>query len=154
MAEYHGTPIEDQPHQQGHTIWPRTLEVKSDEPALLLIERDEMRPDNTGWNRYQTIFVWRGNGLAKFMTDMGPSELTLAGPLDIPGGDPAIPDTEWLETVDSLRDYALECRELLTIRTMNREVPNLIGGFNDWVDEENLRRNHTSVSGSMHKVER
>ena len=149
-----GTTVENHPHQIGHQIWPACYEVVDEEPALLLIERNEMRPDNTGFNRYQTIFVWRGNGLAKYMEDMGPAELHLAPPLDVPGGDPAFPAGDWLETVDSLRDHAGNFREYLKNRQLTREVPDLIKGFHDYVDQENLRNKHKSVSGKHYKVER
>ena len=150
-----GDPLENQPHQQGHQIWPTCYEVHGNEPALLLIERDENRPDFRGFHRYQTIFVWRNNAIAKYMEDMGPQELYVSGPIQIYGGDPSVPETtEWWETIDSLRNHADVFRELMAHRAIQREVPNLIKGFNDWVDEENLRRRHVSVFGKYKKVER
>lgn len=145
---------EDQPHQQGHYIWPEASEVYDDEPCLLLVERVETLPNYRGRHRYQTLFVWRNNGIAKYMEDMGPADLNLAPPLQIPGGDPALPGDQWLETVDSLRDHANHFREFLVGRTLEREVPDLIKGYYDQSEQEQLAARHQSVSGRYHKVER
>jgi hypothetical protein len=149
-------PITFQPHQLHHKVWSATYEVFRDEPALLLIERPEMAPDSSGWRRYQSIFVVRGDGLGKYMEDMGPAELHLASAFDIPGGDPAmeqITPGDW-HTVAELKDYADDFRAFLAKRELQREVPDLIGGYYDQIDQEVRARRKLSQFGPKYAVQR
>jgi hypothetical protein len=143
-----------QPQQVGHTVWPKTYEIFPYEKALLLIERNENRPDYQGFHRYQTIFVLRNDNLAKYMEDMGPAELFLASEFDIPGGDPGKPRSEWQETVSALRDYADDFRQWLAMRQYEREMPDLIEGYHDQIDKEARIMKHQSNFGPLCKVER
>lgn len=147
-------PIEAQPHQQGHKVWPVAYEVYPDEKALLLIERDENAPGFRGFRRYQTIFVARKDELAKYMEDMGPAELFLASALDVPGGDPGKPLGDWWETVGSLRDCADDLRALLAERQLRRQVPDLLRGYHDLIDEQTRERKVLSQFGPIYKVQR
>ena len=147
-------PIEDQPHEMGRRIWPECYEIDQNELALLLVERNENRPDFRGFRRYQTIFVKRGDGLAKYMEDMGPAEAFIAGGLDVIGGDPGKPRKEWILTVGELKDHANGLRQWLTEQTAQREVPDLIAGVHDDIDMENLERRHSSQFGPLITVER
>lgn len=147
-----GTNIEVQPHQSGHKVWPETYELSPNEKALLLVERNETRPDFSGLHRYQTIFVSRNDTLAKYMEDMGPAELFIAAELDIPGGDPGKPHSEWVETVASLKDYADDFRDWLTNRQARHEIPGLLNRYYDQVDEEARVLRHLSQFGPQYKV--
>jgi len=149
-------PITLQPHQLHHMVWPETYEVFPDEPALLLIERPEVAPDHSGWRRYQSIFVVRGDGLGKYMEDMGPADLHVAPSFDIPGGDPALEQIspgDW-HTVAELRDYADDFRAFLIKRKLQREVPDLINGYHDEIDQEARARNKVSQFGAKFRVQR
>ena len=151
--------IEIQPHQQGHRVWEPVFQVSPNEPALLLIERNEQAPDYSGFRRYQTIFIQKGQGLGKYMEDMGPVGLYLAGGFSIPGGDPGAVDTRWADwhTVDELKDYAEWMRGHLAERVLkgiHREMPDLRQGFYDQIDEEDRIKNRVSMFGPQHKVER
>ena len=147
-------PIEEQPHEMGHRIWPECFEVDQGEKALLFVERDENRPDSRGFRRYQTIFVKRGDGLAKYMEDMGPTEAFIAGGLDVIGGDPGKPRKEWVLTVAEVKDHANGLRRWLAERVADREVPDLISGVHDDIDMENLQRRRSSQFGPLINVER
>ena len=147
-------PIEEQSHEVGHRIWPECFEVDQGEKALLLVERDENRPDSRGFRRYQTIFVKRGDGLAKYMEDMGPTEAFIAGGLDVIGGDPGKPRKEWVLTVAEVKDHANGLRRWLAERVADREVPDLISGVHDDIDMENLQRRRSSQFGPLINVER
>lgn len=150
-------PVESlQPHQQGHKVWPVAEGVDPNEPALLLYEHNEQAPDYSGFRRYQTIYVIRGDVLAKYMEDMGPAILYPAVPLQIPGDDPTHdpgPTSDW-ETVGSLQGNADELRDWLLSREIKHEIPNFEALFHDDVAQENLWRKHQSQFGSMHKVVR
>ena len=147
-------PIEVQPHQLRHKVWPVAHTVDPNEKALLLIERNENRPDYRGFRRYQSIFVARGDRLAKYMTDMGPPEAFIASELDIPGGDPGNPLGEWWETVAALHDYADTFREFLAERQYQREVADLIGGYHDQIDQEGRALRGLSQFGPVYNVQR
>jgi hypothetical protein len=141
-----------QPQQVGHAVWPQAYEIYPDEKALLLIERNENRPDYRGFRRYQTIFVLRNDALAKYMEDMGPSEAFIASELDVPGGDPGNPQAEWQETVSALRDYADEFRQWLTKKQYQREVADLEAGYFDQADEAARVLRGMSQFGPGYKV--
>lgn len=149
-----GTPIEVQPHQKGVLKWRETYEVYPDEKALLLVERNEQAPDNSGFRRYQSIFVCRNDMLAKYMEDMGPAGLFVASGLSIPGGDPASPMGEWWETVASLKDYANDFRQWLALKGIQREIPDLVTGYHDDIDIEARTRRHMSQFGPLLSVTR
>ena len=146
--------LDVQPVQLGHKVWPTTFEIYPDEMALLLIERNENRPDYRGFRRYQTIFVSRNDTLAKYMEDMGPAEVFISPGLDIPGGDPALPEGQWLETVGSLREYADQFREWLTLQAHRREAPDLIADYHDDIDQGQRASKHISQFGPYHEVRR
>jgi hypothetical protein len=149
-----GANIEVQPHQLGHKIWPETYEVFPNEAALLLVERNETRPDFTGLHRYQTIFVARKDKLSKYMEDMGPAHLWVAAELQVPGGDPGKPLGEWWETVASLKDYADDFRLWLAEREYDHAVADLEAGYHDQIDEEARALRHLSQFGPLHQVTR
>ena len=140
-------PITLQPHQLHHMVWPETYEVFPDEPALLLIERPEVAPDHSGWRRYQSIFVVRGDGLGKYMEDMGPADLHVAPSFDIPGGDPALEQIstgDW-HTVAELMEMADELRAKPVYREI--EPSDLQGAFQNMVEEKKRMRNKKSSFG-------
>jgi hypothetical protein len=143
-----------QPHQLHHKVWAETHDISPDENALLLIERDENRPDYRGFHRYQTIFVARNDELAKFMQDMGPSELFIAPALQVPGGDPSLPQKDWWETVGVLRDTADDFREWLTQRVYRRTVADIEAQYHDDIDKQKRAMRHLSQFGPHHRVER
>lgn len=147
-------PIEVQPHQVGHKVWPQAFQVFPDEKALLLIERDENRPDSRGFHRYQTIFVARNDELAKYMEDMGPTQMFIAPGLNIPGGDPASPVGQWWETVAELKGYADDLREWLANRVYRHEVADLVSGYHDLIDQEARESRHQSQFGPLYKIQR
>jgi hypothetical protein len=147
-------PIEEQPHQLRHKVWPVAYSVDPNEKALLLVERNENSPDSRGFRRYQTIFVARNDELAKYMTDMGVAEGWVASELDVPGGDPGNPMGEWWETVGALQDYANEFRLWLTERVLEREVKDLAAGYHDQVDQEERERRRVSQFGPVYTVQR
>ena len=147
-------PLEEQPHQLGHKVWPMAYEVDPNEKALLLIERNETRADYRGLHRYQTIFVARNDRLAKYMEDMGRATIWAAPELQVPGGDPGKPLGEWQETVASLRDYAGDFRLWLTERVFERQVTDLVSGFSDQIDEEARERRYSSQFGPLYQVTR
>jgi hypothetical protein len=147
-------PIEEQPHQLHHKVWPVAYKVDPNEKALLLVERNENRPDYKGFRRYLTIFVVRKDRLAKYMEDMGNSDLFAAPELQIPGGDPGKPLGEWEETVAALKDYADDFREWLTQRRFERAVMDLQGGFHDQIDEEARALRALSQFGPLSNVQR
>lgn len=146
--------IEVQPQQGGHKVWPKTFGLDPDEKALLLIERNENQPDYRGFRRYQTIFVSRNDELAKYMEDMGPVEAFIAPELDIPGGDPGNPVSEWLETVADLRDYADDFREWLAMRQYRHEVSDLEAGYHDHIDQSHRALKGLSQFGPQFQVMR
>ena len=137
-------PIEEQPHQQGHRVWPAlTGPLDPNEKVLLLIERNEQAPDSKGFRRYQTLFVSRGDKVVKFMADMGPESLFAAGPLNIPGGDPANPQADWSMNVteiqveaDYLREYLLEKE----YQEGKKQAPDLIQKYADEIDQGDMTR--------------
>lgn len=147
------TAVENQPHQAKHAVWPETKVIWEDEKALLLIERDEMAPDSSGFRRYQTIFVARNDALAKYMEDMGPSSLYIASGFDIPGGDPGNPLGQWEETVGELRDWANVFREWLVNREM-RKMPDLINGFYDHVEQSHRAAGLLPQIGTHYRIGR
>lgn len=73
-------------------------EVSKDEKALRLAERNLMRPDSKGVNRYQLIYVVRNDKLAVYREDMGPSDNYTALEFEIWSG--------WQDSVAYLRDMA------------------------------------------------
>ena len=151
------TPLEDnQPHQLNHKEWPVAYGLDPNEPALLLIERNEMSPDMGGWRRYQTMFVVRNNEVSKFMADMGPREGYIAGAFNCIGGNPELQRTRWdtWHTVAELREQADVMRESLTRRQISQEAPDLIGGYHRQLEEEDLAQQHVSQIGPYIKVER
>ena len=148
------TELEKQPHKLGANVWPETTWVDPNEKALLLIERNETAPDYKSLRRYQTLFVKRGDGLAKYMEDMGPAVLYLAAELDVPGGDPSNTAGEWFESVESLRDHANVFREWLAQRRYEREVPDLVGGVYDLMEQEGRMQRRLSQFGSKYAVTR
>jgi|TARA_Y100000310_G_scaffold163754_1_gene163553 hypothetical protein len=148
------TPLEVQPRQAGHKVWPVAYSVDPNEKALLLIERNENRPDYRGFRRYQTIFVARHDRLAKYMEDMGPSEAFIAPELDVPGGDPGYPLGEWWETVAALQDYASDFRVYLAERQLEREIADLKSGYHDLIDKDARRRVKLSQFGPVYTVQR
>lgn len=135
--------VEEQPHQKGHKIWPETYSLTSDEPALLLVERNEQSPDFSGFRRYQTIFVARNDKLAKFMADMGPEIGFTSSPFSIPGGDPKYPASEWYHTVEELQEFANDMREFLLRKEYEdgkRQAPPLIDQYAVEVEQNEMTR--------------
>jgi len=150
-------PLEDnQPQQLNHKEWPVAYGLDPNEPALLLVERNEMSPDSKGWRRYQTIFVVRGEQVRKYMADMGPREMYIAGAFNCIGGNPELQRTRWSNwhTVAELQGQADSMRESLAKRKIEREVPDLVSGYHDQLLEQDLVQRHVSQSGPFHKVER
>ena len=73
-------------------------EVFKDEKALRISERNLMRPDSKGVNRYKLIYVIRNDKLAVYKEDMGPSESYRALEFEIWSG--------WQDSVSYLLDMA------------------------------------------------
>jgi len=148
------TPVEMQPHQLRHKEWKETYEVFPDEKTLLLIERNELTPDNKEWRRYQTIFVVRRDELAKYMEDLGPTLAFTSSPLVIPGGDPGDIHAEWAMTVAEIKAHADELRADLMNREIERDMPDLASGYHDLVDQEGLASKHQSQFGPLSRTVR
>ena len=62
------------------------IEVHLDEPAFNLSEVNLQAPDNSGWRRYQIIYVVRGEKMAEYREDLGPKDDFSADSFRIPGG--------------------------------------------------------------------
>lgn len=147
-------PVEKQPHQLNHKKWLETYELDVNEKALLLIERNELEPENREWRRYQTIFVVRRDQLAKYMEDMGSAVAFTSSPIVIPGGDPSDPTAEWAMTVGEIKAHANELRQDLMYREIERAMPDFESGYHDLIDQEARALNHQSQFGPKYKVER
>ena len=81
--------------------------VAPDEGALALVEVNLMRPDGHGFNRFQIIYVERGDRLAEYRRDLGPREWCIGPEFRLVGG-VAHEDgrVELIETVARLQDMA------------------------------------------------
>ena len=123
-----------------------TNEVWSDEPALMLSEFNIQREDGKGQRRYQQIHVIRGDRLAEFTLDLGPSSAFTANGFVVVGGSLKAHPQD-CETVASIRDYADEIRARGGFKrsvepTLSQEA---------WVrhaEELERRRRHRSTFGS------
>lgn len=89
-------------------ITPIALAVTGDEKAIGLVETNMQAPDNSGFHRYQIIYVVRDGQMAEFRRDMGLSkEWKGHNLINIPS---------LLEhTVDELMDMAEEARNEVKI---------------------------------------
>tara|TARA_Y100000310_G_scaffold15644_1_gene15692 strand:+ start:3530 stop:4030 length:501 start_codon:yes stop_codon:yes gene_type:complete len=143
-------PVEEQPHQDGHKVWPTAFGLDPTEKALLLVERNEQSPGSRGFRRYQTIFVNRGDRLAKWMGDMGEEVIFATGPFSIPGGDPGKPESEWFATVGELKEQANEMRQHLLEKLLKEgklQAPPLIEMYADEIEQRDWVRKGKRVYG-------
>ena len=86
------------------TIWP-------DEKAMALVEVNLMAPDGKGRHRYQIIYVARGERLAEYRVDLGPSRNFVGAEFRLVGGvHHADGRVELIETVGNLQDWADDFR--------------------------------------------
>lgn len=81
---------------------PVTLFVHPDEKAMSLREQNMVRPPTHQWHRYQIVTVNRGDELAEWWRDLGPSENFPAPGCEIPA--------LWEHTVGELWDIAQHYR--------------------------------------------
>jgi hypothetical protein len=155
VVNHAGIPLDIHPHQLMHKVWPVAEEVYPNEMGLFVMERNEQAPDHRGFRRYQTIFVVRKDALAKYMEDMGLSDFYVAPELLVPGADLSKPrGGEWYHTVSELKDYADDFRGYLLERQYHREMPDLISGYHDHMDEVVRDAKHVSQFGPQFAVQR
>lgn len=133
---------------------PPVYEVDGDEKAYTLMELD-LTPALGGLaHRYQIIIVWRGDGKAQYIEDMGLAELMLAGPKSVQSA--AFTDdkpADWVHSVAEVKEYANQIREIdinklmgIEHEELNQEV------FAGAVDEFFLNKNHVAVSGPLYST--
>ena len=112
------------------------IEVHLDEPAFNLSEVNLQAPDNSGWRRYQIIYVVRGERMAEYREDLGPKDDFTADAFRIPGGvwDASTKRMEVLHSVGELREIAEYVRLGPTVKPLieNRD---LIHEYNDHMDK-------------------
>lgn len=131
----------------------QTNEVWSDEPAAALIEFDLARKDGKGYHRYQQIHVVRGERLAEFTYDLGPSGNFTANGFVINGCGSKDADPRDWETVDSIRDYADEIRSRGGfVRSVAPTVTQ--ENWARYAEEQERRRQHRSTFGSAVAITR
>ena len=112
-----------------------TVDVHLDEPAFNLTEVNLQAPDNSGWRRYQIIFVVRGERMAEYREDLGPKESFTADSFRIPGGvwDASTRRMEVLHSVGELREIAEYVRLGPTVRP-EIKPRDLVGEYQDHMD--------------------
>lgn len=145
-------PVKDQPHQDGHKIWPTALNIDPGEKGFLLVERNEQSLGSRGFHRYQTIFVNRGDKLAKWMGDMGTEVAFKVQPFSIPSGDLALPATEWAHTIDELQEFAIEMRAHLLEKMITRGdllAPDLVQMYADEIEQREWVKKGKRIYGPL-----
>ena len=112
------------------------IEVHLDEPAFNLSEVNLQAPDNSGWRRYQIIYVVRGERMAEYREDLGPKDNFAADSFRIPGGvwDANTKRMEVLHSVGELREIAEYVRLGPTVKP-HIEKRDLVHEYNDHMDK-------------------
>ena len=112
------------------------IEVHLDEPAFNLSEVNLQAPDNSGWRRYQIIYVVRGERMAEYREDLGPKDNFTADAFRIPGGvwDASTNRMEVLHSVGELREIAEYVRLGPTVKP-HIEKRDLVHEYNDHMDK-------------------
>jgi len=95
-----------------------TTYVLGDEPALALVETNQLVPHKdgkagTGWYRFQVIRVWRDDALWEYKERLGKAKSFKGDPILILGGF-IYKDKNYFEhTVNELKEMADEMREIV-----------------------------------------
>ena len=112
------------------------IEVHLDEPAFNLSEVNLQAPDNSGWRRYQVIYVVRGERMAEYREDLGPKDNFTADAFRIPGGvwDASTRRMEILHSVGELREIAEYVRLGPTVKPQI-EKRDLVSEYNEHMDK-------------------
>ena len=112
------------------------IEVHLDEPAFNLSEVNLQAPDNSGWRRYQIIYVVRGERMAEYREDLGPKDDFSADSFRIPGGvwDANTKRMEVLHSVGELREIAEYVRLGPTVKPQI-EKRDLVSEYNEHMDK-------------------
>ena len=112
------------------------IEVHLDEPAFNLSEVNIQAPDNSGWRRYQIIYVVRGERMAEYREDLGPKDNFTADAFRIPGGvwDASTKRMEVLHSVGELREIAEYVRLGPTVKPQI-EKRELVSEYNEHMDK-------------------
>ena len=112
------------------------IEVHLDEPAFNLSEVNIQAPDNSGWRRYQIIYVVRGERMAEYREDLGPKDNFTADAFRIPGGvwDASTKRMEVLHSVGELREIAEYGRLGPTVKPQI-EKRDLVSEYNEHMDK-------------------
>jgi hypothetical protein len=112
------------------------IEVHLDEPAFNLSEVNIQAPDNSGWRRYQIIYVVRGERMAEYREDLGPKDNFTADAFRIPGGvwDASTKRMEVLHSVGELREIAEYVRLGPTVKPQI-EKRDLVSEYNEHMDK-------------------
>ena len=140
----------------GFNALPPVYEIDGDEKAYHLMELDLAPALGGPTHRYQIIIVWRGEGKAQYIEDMGVAELILAGPKSVQSAAFAEDKpADWVHSVAEVREYADQLREIdidkllgIEHEELNQEV------FANGIEEFFLNKKHVSVFGPKLKVER
>lgn len=138
----------------GFNRLPSVYEIDGDEKAYTLMEMD-LAPALGGLtHRYQIIIVWRGEGKAQYIEDMGVADLHLAGPKCVPSG--AYTEDkpgDWCHTVSEVKEFANQLREIdinqimgIEHEVLNQEV------FANATEEYFLNKRHIAVSGPSYST--
>ena len=112
------------------------IEAHLDEPAFNLSEVNIQAPDNSGWRRYQIIYVVRGERMAEYREDLGPKDNFTADAFRIPGGvwDASTKRMEVLHSVGELREIAEYVRLGPTVKPQI-EKRDLVSEYNEHMDK-------------------
>ena len=112
------------------------IEVHLDEPAFNLSEINLQAPDNSGWRRYQIIYVVRGERMAEYREDLGPKDDFSADSFRIPGGvwDANTKRMEVLHSVGELREIAEYVRLGPTVKPQI-EKRDLVSEYSEHMDK-------------------
>ena len=112
------------------------IEVHLDEPAFNLSEVNIQAPDNSGWRRYQIIYVVRGERMAEYREDLGPKDNFTADAFRIPGGvwDASTKRMEVLHSVGELGEIAEYVRLGPTVKPQI-EKRDLVSEYNEHMDK-------------------
>jgi len=92
------------------------------------------------------IVVWRIDGRAQYLIDMGPKDIYPVDQISIPG--------MWIISVAKARDVADEIRYKNLQQEMSIEPEDLYNGYFDEMDIQRLQMKRISQFGKHHMVQR
>jgi len=140
------SPVQGKHPATGFNTLPCTEVIDSDEDIWGLWELNLTAPDTQSVRRYQVIVVWRIDGRAQYLIDMGPKDIYPVDQISIPG--------MWIISVAKARDVADEIRYKNLQQEMSIEPEDLYNGYFDEMDIQRLQMKRISQFGKHHMVQR